>query len=653
MAKPSEIDAERLSAVMDHVADGIITFDADGFILSANPAACAIFDYAPDALVGLSLEQLMSDRKQAHPTNFAQLNLKSHQTDLAYIRNEAVGRRQQGQTFYLDFSISRMFQGESPTFVGIVRDVTDQKRRERELRQAKATAERSSQSKTNFLASMSQEIRTPLDAMLGMTRLLQDTSLTPEQRALTNTLWQSGDLLLQIINDILDFSNIETGKLVLAEQPYGPRECLEAALEMFADQAAVKELELVGFVHEAVPTQVVGDAARLSQVLINLVSNAVKFTQSGEVVASVELLGEKNGRYHLRFSVKDSGIGIPPANMERLFQPFSQLTTAETRRHGGTGLGLAISKHLVEYMGGRIQAESEPGKGSRFTFTILAGQSASPPPPPYLQAEQPLLNGKTILLGLTNKTTTSILARQVKLWGMVPTICNSPAELEHGLAQARPVDVALLDGQLAATAYGSLLAHRGTDAEIPILLTTRQTQSRPFPQEEMPVRGNLTRPFKTAVFYQSLIELFRPKTISKPTQVETLGEILARSHALADEQPTAITDAWPINRAFIDKTLGLDANDLLDDLLPLFLEDAPRLLQQIEDGIATKQQTAVRQAAHTLKGSSGTMGMLTIAEQCAALEAQSSAGDFTSLPLTFSRLKAEYRRVAVALAATT
>jgi PAS domain S-box-containing protein len=327
--------------------------------------------------------------------------------------------------------------GRVTGLAGIGRDITHLKKVQEEMQKAREAAEAASRAKSEFLANMSHEIRTPLNGVMGMTDLALETELTPEQREYLETVKMSSDTLLTVINDILDFSKIEAGKIDLEDTDFNLRDSLETTLKTLALRADEKGLELMCEVAPEVPEVVRGDSTRLRQIVINLVGNAIKFTDKGEIAVKVQIESKENGDCICRFTVADTGIGIPESKRELIFAPFSQADTSTTRKYGGTGLGLTISTRLVQMMGGKIWVESEMGNGSQFHFTVRLGAAEAKEIKLGTVAPPELLRDVKVLVVDDNRTNRRILEGMLLRWHMKPSLVSGGAEALAELSDAR------------------------------------------------------------------------------------------------------------------------------------------------------------------------------------------------------------------------
>jgi PAS domain S-box-containing protein len=408
------------------------------------------------------------------------------------------------------------------------------RQRARELDETNKKLVEAERAKGTFLANMSHEIRTPMNGILGMAELVLNTHLTPQQREYLNTARQSADALLRLLNDILDFSKIEAGKLELEETAFGLRDGLGALMHMLAVQAADKGLELAYVVPEDVPDGLVGDPGRLRQILVNLVGNAVKFTDRGEVVVSVQRTEDSSQRTEdrgqrtaenplssdccplssclLHFAVRDTGIGIPAEKRRLIFEPFSQADSSTTRRFGGTGLGLAISSHLVEMMGGRTWVDSEVGKGSTFHFVARFGLQPGAPRRPALRPEAG--RDLPVLVVDDNHTSRRILAEMLRGWGMAPAPAEDGpaalAELKRAAGGGRPYRLALVDVMMPGM-DGLGLAERirqdpGLGGCAMVLLSSAGRPADPERCRELAVAGCLTKPVKQSELLAAILD---------------------------------------------------------------------------------------------------------------------------------------------------
>ena len=425
---------ERFRSLAETASDAIISVDKNGDVIHWNSTAERTFGFTASEVIGKPLLSLLSEKERLSPANVLTRIVTGTDANTTEKTIEVTGLRKDGTGFPVELSLSSWSTSEGTFYTGIVRDITDRKRTEEMLRQSIAAAEDASLAKTEFLTRMSHEIRTPVHGTLGMIDLTLDTDLTPEQNEYLSVARSSAESLLTIINDILDFSKIGARELKLEEVPFDLRSTIELAVDMVALRAHRKGLEIISHIPSQVPTNLIGDAGRLRQVLVNLVGNAVKFTSRGEVVVAVEATAEHIGEVELEFTVRDTGIGIPRDKHGIIFESFHQADGSTTREYGGTGLGLTISKQLVELMGGSIWLESEPGAGSSFHFTInLPRQSPNEQVSPA-DTIIPAIQGIQALIIDDNPTSRSVLR------GMLTDLEIDVAEVSDGPAGLREIE---------------------------------------------------------------------------------------------------------------------------------------------------------------------------------------------------------------------
>ncbi|WP_052417172.1 response regulator [Cellvibrio mixtus] len=515
----------RMRTVMDNVGEGIITVDELGNIESFNHAATLIFGYTAEDVIGKNITLLISE--SMHDA----LNIGMHRF-LADGEPAAAGKqsmelpglRKDGSVFQLELTINVMSLGERSLFVGIARDISERKHAELKLRLAKQQAEQANQAKSDFVANMSHEIRTPMNAVLGMAQLLGRTPLSAEQKKYLDMISTSGKSLLGILNDILDFSKIEAGKMEIAPVQFALNDVLSTLANLMSVNAVHKNLELIISADEKIPPLLWGDSHRLQQVLVNLVSNAIKFTEQGEISVQVSVVrqgsveAERANEVRLQFLVRDTGIGLTEAQLARLFSPFTQADSSTTRKFGGTGLGLTISRRLVELMNGNIYVSSTHGQGSEFVVQIPFQISEAA----VLKNSPAFMRKLQLLIVEDNQASREALQKIMQTWFWQVDVATSGKEaierVRESTLKQKHYDAMLVDWQMPGmngiNAIEAMRAQLGEAAPPMILMVNAFGREKIMQQEK-----------SLATIQRPSAYLFKPFTSS--SVFDTLHELLA------------------------------------------------------------------------------------------------------------------------------
>ncbi len=505
--KKSQQQMRKLSAAVKHSPTSIVITDKEGSIEYGNPKFFELTGYTESEMVGQNPRLISSGKmpKEIYKDLWDTL-LAGREW-----QGELLNKKKTGELFWEHASISPVKDpnGNITHFVAVKMDITDRKLAQREIEKARDTALELARLKSEFLANMSHEIRTPMNAIIGMTGLLLDTPLNAQQRDYVKTVNGAGEALLDIINDILDFSKIESGKLHIEKLDFDLRETVESTADLLAPRAQSKGLELACLIEPEVPPHLRGDQGRLRQILLNLLGNAIKFTAAGEVVLKVSSLPGPAGGTTLKFSIRDTGIGIPAETQKNLFQVFTQADSSTTRKYGGTGLGLSISKKLAGLMGGEIGLESEPGKGSTFWFTLPFEPATLPAPAERQELE---LSGVKTLIIDDNSANREIVSRYLADWRMR---FETAASAEEALLRLRrdaggpdPFRLALLDMQMPGMDGLMLARAMRDDAALAgvrkVMMTSLGHDMRPEELAEAAIAVCLSKPVRTSALFNAL-----------------------------------------------------------------------------------------------------------------------------------------------------
>jgi PAS domain S-box-containing protein len=683
----------KLSRAVEQSPASIVITDRQGAVEYVNPGFVSRTGYTLEEAMGQNPRILKSD---VHPREFYEQMWQALLRGEVW-RGELCNRKKNGDLYWEDATIAPVLdaQGTITDFVAVKVDVSERKRAEEALKAAKEQAEEASRAKSQFLASMSHELRTPLNGVIGMTELLSNTALDERQRRFVEACQSSGKSLLALINDILDFSKIEAGKLELDEHEFDLDQLVEETVETLAFQARQKRVQLFSHVAPGACVRVYGDSGRLRQLLVNLVGNALKFTETGEVAVRVAPAEEPTGQSSIRFAVTDTGIGIPPDRLDRLFASFAQADSSTTRKYGGTGLGLAISKSLVQLMGGRIGVESQPGRGSTFWFTLpwkgVAGgevrgrtisddlqrlrvldpclskpvcQSAllgaindhfvnrrTGRDPKGARSAEPLaasraFSGARVLLAEDNRVNRMFAGEILRQAGMECHAVENGRQALESIQEER-FDLILMDCQMPemdgfdATRRIRELERNGQLAgHLPVIaLTANAIKGDRERCVEAGMDDYLSKPFEP----QALFKVMAPFLASKkktPGQSPT-GEL---PPAPSPEGPLPACPAVPPidGDALLARCLG--NLELAADLLSDFAGDLAPRVEKIARHARQRNARAAAESAHALKGAAGTMGAEAVRTLAAGIEAAGGDGDLARAALLADELRGEVQR---------
>ena len=583
-----------MRSVVSASFDGIIVMDGKGIVLDYSPAAEEVFGWKAKEIVGEKMSDFIIPEKyrDLHDKGLENFLITGEGPVLGK-RIEIEGKHKDGHEIIVELAIRHTRGEHGPLFLGYVRDITERKAADAALRDAKERAEAANEAKAKFLAMMSHEIRTPMNGVLGILSLLRDTDLDPAQAAYVKTARESGRSLLELINDILDFSKLEAGRMELDSAPFRLKTVVKSIVDLFLPIAQDKGLGLFLNYEDGIPQTVVGDAGRLRQVLLNLVSNAIKFTELGSVEITVAIETPDPERPTLRFSVKDTGIGIPRDKHDALFGDFVTVDSSYTKKQGGTGLGLAICKQIAGLMGGEISVESLPAAGSTFHFfapITVAGDQTFIEEATTEDAGEALPEGLIILVAEDNATNQIVVSHALDRAGCDVDIANNGREAVQ-LAQRRDYDCILMDISMpemdGLEATGKIKAG-GRNAETPVIALTAYS-----------LRGDRER------FLAAGMQDF----LAKPVEKEELLACIARNvnRATASAAPLANADVSASLAAARD-ILGTMPDELKQKLLQQFVDDTLKRRDAVLDALDTGDLNQLERATHALKSVAGTFG---------------------------------------------
>lgn len=634
--------------ILETTIEGIIGLNTEGHITFMNAAAEKMLEHG-GGIMGQSIQMIMQEPNNAVEFDQTALPVFSALADGVghHVKDELFWRKD-GSAFPVEYvCVPIKEQGEVVGAVLTFEDIAERKDLEEAITQARESALESARLKSEFLANVSHEIRTPMNGIIGMTNILLDSDLTLSQRQTAQTIRSSANSLLAIINDTLDLSRIESGKLRFEPRGFSLRNLVESVIEFFAESARAKSIALDSLFDDEISDIFFGDDGRLRQILINLIGNAIKFTDEGCVILRVIKEDETESQTTLRFKVQDTGAGISETEQQRLFQPFSQVNSKLARKHGGTGLGLAISKQIVELMGGQIGVVSERGEGSTFWFTVklekglkenaIAPQQKAVAITENVVSNIPVfphedLSHLKVLVAEDNPVNQQVTLYYLKKLNINADVVINGLEVLSALSRSS-YDVVLMDCMMPEMdGYETTrLIREGADSKrIKIIAMTANA-----------MQGERER----------CIEAGMDDYLSKPIAEEELNAMLARCSSQAESNaPDALKEV--IDRKVLDNLYSLEQNGsthIASEILDTYISHAFNCLQGLKAALENNDAVATINAAHSLKGSSSTLGMKNMAEFCDKLEAKGKSNDLTNARELLNQAEEEFEKIKQAI----
>jgi len=600
----------RKGAILETALDCIISMDHAGRVVDFNPMAERTFGYVRHAVVGRMLAEVIipPDQRDLHRRGLERY-LETGEHIVLGRRIEIHAMRSDGEVFPAELAVSMVPLEGKPFFSATLRDISERRKADLELRRAKEAAEAASESKSRFIAVMSHEIRTPMNGILGMARLLLATELRDAQRNSVKTMLDSGESLLTVLNDVLDFTKLEAGRLDLVNRNFDLRGLVESVASLYRVRARDKHIDLAINVSPDLPSFFFGDVDRLRQVLSNLVSNAVNFTEQGGVVIDVDPLSLNQDHCMLRFTVSDTGIGIAPEAQGKLFQDFTQANSNIARRFGGTGLGLNIARRLVELMSGRIGLTSEPGYGSQFWFEVPLRRGGLPSSSVDgdVGVSLPKLR---VLVAEDNEVNQRVLAGFLRAQGHVVDVANDGRDAVEAL-KAQRYDVVLMDMHMPVMdgieATHIVRALSSERAETPIIAVTAGAMDSDIKAcLGAGMNDFIAKPVHPNTLFRVIDRVLNPLEPASDRAEDLAQRLMQRGPAL--------------DITVLDLLEGQIGSQGLADVIEDFRRIAARQLAAIDAAIATDDTAALVGAAHSLKGAGGSVGLRHVYQSARAAE---------------------------------